>query len=191
MKLLFTLFFLFTAFLTRAQFITNVNWTMSTDLPAADVIYYKPAASLVWDDFQGAPVSTGIVAAITSSGFGYNASMRNAGDKGTLQIGVYCYFSKGKSWVKPGRKTDYILRHEQHHFDISYIAANLFVSRLRNAVITPSNCNTLLPQIYKECCTYMNKLQDDYDGQTHNGQLNDVQEKWNSLLNDKLAVLTD
>jgi hypothetical protein len=190
MRYQFLLIILLLSFAANAQITTNINWTEKTQMPASQVIYYNPSQKLQWPDFKGEPTTTGIVAAITMSGFGYTASMKRNGNKGEINIGVYCYFSKEKSWVKPGKTTVYILNHEQHHFDISYIAASIFVSRLRNTDITTGNINSVLPKIYKECCDIMNKMQDDYDGQTKNGQLKDIQEKWNIQLNDKLSEFT-
>lgn len=175
---------------SNAQVTTNIFWTEQTQLPVSDVIYYNASVPLKWPDFRGEPKPGGIVAAITMSGFGYTASMRKNGSKGEINIGIYCYFSKDKSWVKPGKTTRYILNHEQRHFDISYLAATAFAARLKSTTITLANVNTILPRIYKECCDLMNKMQDDYDGQTHNGQEKDMQEKWNLLVTDKLSVAT-
>jgi uncharacterized protein YqiB (DUF1249 family) len=36
----------------------------------------------------------------------------------------------------------------------------------------------------------MNKMQDEYDGQTKNGQLKDEQERWNNFLRNKIKVVT-
>ena len=36
----------------------------------------------------------------------------------------------------------------------------------------------------------MNKMQDDYDGQTMNGQLEEKQQKWNNFFSDKLPLFT-
>ncbi len=187
---LFVLLALLSAPAANAQVTTNIYWTEQTSLPASQVIYYKPEKKLAWPDFKGQPVPAGLVAAITMSGFGYTASVKRQGNKGEINIGVYCYFSKEKSWVRQGRTTSYILNHEQYHFDISYIAACLFAQRLRSATITTGNINSIVPRIYKECCDIMNKMQDEYDGQTKNGQLKDIQDKWNIQLTDKLAELT-
>ncbi len=48
----------------------------------------------------------------------------------------------------------------------------------------------LLPRIYNECCDIMNKMQDDYDGQTKNGQVKDMQEKWNNFIDQKINFIT-
>lgn len=190
MKSLFFSTLLFFTLGAHAQVTTNIFWTEQSSMPASEVIYYNPSQNLQWPDFRGKPTPTGIVAAITMSGFGYTASMKRNGNKGEINIGIYCYFSKDKSWVKTDKKTAYILNHEQHHFDISYIAACMFANKLKNTAITSSNVNTVLPKIYKECCDLMNKMQDDYDGETKNGQLKDQQEKWNTTLNSRLLAFT-
>ena len=190
MRYTFLSFILLFSFAAQSQVTTNITWTEKTSMPASQVIYYNQAKKLQWQDFKGEPNTTGIVAAITMSGFGYNASMKRNGNKGEINITVYCYFSKDKSWVKPGKTTAYILNHEQHHFDISFIAASIFVNRLKGMEITTGNINTVLPRLYKECCDIMNKMQDDYDGQTKNGQLKDIQADWDLHLQDKLAEVT-
>jgi hypothetical protein len=181
---LFSFFFFSNA---QSQFVTNVYWTEDTKMPGTETIYYHPNKKLQWADFNGVPTIPGNVAAITASGFGYKASMKNNGTKGQLNIGVYCYFNKDKSWVKPGKTTSYILNHEQHHFDVSFIAASLFADKLKRTEINLKNYNAVLPAIYKECCDIMNKMQDEYDGQTKNGQLKDVQAKWNEFIVSRLA----
>ncbi|MEO6406890.1 MAG: hypothetical protein ABIY51_15045 [Ferruginibacter sp.] len=173
-----------------AQLNTHVIWTEQSSIPSSDIIYYHPQSSLQWKDFQGMPVVNHRAAAITVSGFGYKASLKNIGSKGDLVISVYCFFNKPKSWVKEGHTTSYILAHEQNHFDISYLATNIFIEKLKATNFTTSNMNSLLPKIYTECCDIMNKLQDDYDGQTKNGQVKDAQKKWNEFINEKLDNLT-
>lgn len=172
-----------------SQLQTTVSWTKQSSLPQSQVIYYSANESLAWEDFIGIPFESR-AAAVTVSGFGYKADVKTVGGKGLLTIKVYCYFNKNKSWVKPGKKIPYILTHEQHHFDISYIAANIFIEKLKSTVFTIANFNQLLPKIYKESCLIMNNMQDEYDSQTKNGQLRDVQYKWNDLVDKKIIQIT-
>lgn len=177
--------------LSFAQVSTNVEWTRQTSMPAAEVIYYDVADKLEWNDFMcKPPADNSRVAAITMSGFGYSASMSSKGSKGQLNVKVYCFFNKKRSWVKPGKTTAYILTHEQHHFDISYIAACIFIDKIQGTVITTGNYNQVLSRIYDECIDTMNKMQDDYDGQTKNGLEKAIQEKWNKSIDDKIAAIT-
>jgi hypothetical protein len=190
MRYLFVLLLTSISLLTAAQFTKNVFWTEQTSLTPADVVYYNPARPLAWKDFRGSPDNSSRASAVTASGFGYKADYKNVGSKTHINISVYCYFNKNNSWVKSGRTTDYILNHEQQHFDISFIAATVFVEKLKAASLTKANYNTVLPALYKECCSLMNKLQDEYDGQTKNGQLQEMQAKWNTYLKDKIKIIT-
>jgi len=190
MKYLFIIILFFSAPCTFAQLSTNVYWTEQTNMNAAEVIFYNVQKPLAWKDFKGKPDESSRASAITASGFGYKADIKNVGSKGQLNIGIYCYFNKNNSWVKEGKAVEYILNHEQNHFNISFIAASIFVEKMKAASITSNNYNAILPRIYKECCDIMNKLQDDYDGQTKNGQLKDMQSKWNDFLSKKINTLT-
>lgn len=189
MKLSFLIFSCFFFHCVTAQLATNVVWTEQSTLPVTEVIYYSSDKNLNWKDFKGTPLESR-ASAITVSGFGYKANINTKNGKGQLNISVYCYFNKNKSWVKPGRTIPYILTHEQHHFDISYIVARVFVDKLQSTVFTSSNYNVLIPRIYNECCDIMNKMQDEYDGQTKNGQRKDIQAKWNELLDQKINLIT-
>lgn len=186
LSLIFVMIYLY----PLAQVTTNVYWTEQTEMNKSNTIYYNPGKNLLWEDFRGVPGALSPVAAITASGFGYKANMSSSNGKGEINVAVYCYFNKKGSWVRPGKTTSYILNHEQHHFDVSYLAAGIFINKLKNTVITSSNCNTLLPRIYKECCDMMNKMQDDYDSQTMNGQLEDKQKKWNVFFAEKVPLIT-
>ena len=55
--------------------------------------------------------------ASTSSGIAYSYREVN-GDK-RIKINVFCNFYPQKSWQSKNDATDYILKHEQTHFDIS------------------------------------------------------------------------
>ena len=174
-----------------AQLTTKVVWTNDGATPAIDVIYYYINKNLDWNNFSGKPpADNGVTAALTVSGFGYSANIKTVNGKGQLNIQVYCYFNKNKSWVKPGRNTAYILSHEQHHFDISYICAAIFVDKLRGTVFNNANYSTRLPEIYNESCDIMNKMQNDYDGQTKNGQVKAEQARWNALIVEKIRAAT-
>ena len=173
-----------------AQFSSNIYWTEQTNLSPSEVIYFNPQKLLSWRDFRGSAPASSPASAITASGFGYKADVRNSGTKGQINVGVYCFFNKNNSWVKAGKTTDYILSHEQNHFNISFIGACYFIEKLKAENLTNNNYNNVLARLYKESCDYMNKMQQDYDGQTKNGQLKDMQANWERFVNQKLSSLT-
>lgn len=189
MNYLLGFFALLIADVSQAQISTNIFWTNNTDLPVSQTIYYSKDKKLTWQDFTGEPIMTGNVGAITMSGFGYKASLKKAGDKGQLNIAVYCYFTKNKSWVKPSAKTGYILKHEQGHFDISYLASQLFIKKAKELSNDAVSCNKSLPELYTNVIAQMNKMQNDYDTQTRNGRDEISQEKWDLFFSEQLAAL--
>lgn len=173
-----------------AQLTTNVSWTEQTTLPAGETIYYNPDKKLTWSDFRGTATGNEIVAALTFSGFGYNASVKTINGKGDLNISVYCYFNKNKSWVRDGKANAYVLTHEQHHFDVSYIACAIFIDKLQSTKFTTTNYKSLLERIYNESCGIMNQMQNDYDSQTKNGQVKAEQQRWNALIDSRISAFT-
>ena len=173
-----------------SQLTVTVQWLQHTPAAKVDTIYYNPIRKLTWPDFKGKPENRNNALAVTSSGFGYLATMQTRNNKTNIGITVYCYFSKQDSWVIPGGESNYALTHEQHHFDITYIVAYQFIQKLKVAKFTWHNYDTLLDKIYTESRLLLKKMQDDYDGQTKNGQLKTIQADWNDKIDKQLKSLS-
>lgn len=171
----------------QAQLSTTIIWRNGRN--DGDTIFYNPGRKLVWNDFKGAPDNRSIAAAVTSSGFGYSCSMRAKNNKGGLSITVYCFYDKTRSWVKPGVSSSYALLHEQHHFDISYLATCLFIRKLKTAVFTMDNYTDLVDRLYNESYDELESMQNEYDGKTMNGRLKNVQAEWNNKIDLQLASI--
>jgi hypothetical protein len=88
--------------------------------------------ALGWDDFKGrARRNTGEPSAVTDTGFRVQLECR----EGALDIRVEVEFYSNSSWVKAGRKSVELLRHEQGHFDITELYARRMRKAIRNAHI--------------------------------------------------------
>ena len=172
-----------------AQFTVTIKWQQIKPGHVGDTIYYEPERKLSWRDFKGKPDKASPAAAITESGFGYTMSMQSINKKTNIVITVFCYFSKMKSWVKKDMDTDYALRHEQNHFDITYINACLFIEKLREAPLNKGNFNYLVEKIHDTYFVALEKMQNDYDGQTLNGRIAAMQKVWNTKIDTLLAEL--
>jgi hypothetical protein len=170
-----------------AQATVKINWQRNTPSAKSDTIYYSGNRKLTWADFKGKPDPQSNATAITSSGFGYLASMESVNGKTDIDIKVYCYFSKPKSWVRT--ESAYALNHEQHHFDVTYIVTNLFIEKLKAAKFTRKNYDNLIEKIYNESCRQLEQMQNNYDGQTSNGRLKNIQSEWNDKIEKQLGTL--
>jgi hypothetical protein len=99
-------------------------------------IRWERDPALSWSDFKGrAPRNTGEPSAETDTGF--RVQLECFAD--ALDIRVEAEFYPSTSWVKPGRKSAELLRHEQGHFDITELYARKMRKAIRDANIGCSN----------------------------------------------------
>lgn len=166
---------------------TSISWL--TDIPdAATAIIYNPSQKLSIEDFQGAPEENSGAVAITSSGFMFKAGYRNKNGNAVLSIAVYCSFNKEESWMKERGKNAYILAHEQHHFDISYLSTLQFIKKVKQAKFDNDNYMQQLKDIYNETVQSMEAMQHQYDEETNNGINKGKQEEWNKKIEGQIAA---
>jgi len=189
MKYLFLIISLFTVVALKAQTNVIIQWQPIKPGNNGDTIYYDPSRKLTWKDFKGRPDAASPAAAITESGFGYKMSMQSKNKRATIIITVFCYFNKRNSWVKRNMDTDYALLHEQHHYDITYINANRFVQKLREAKINLKNYESVVEKLHDESFAALDKMQNEYDGETSNGRIPRIQYKWNKKIDEQLEDL--
>ena len=189
LKYLFIIFLIITATVSQAQLTVNIQWSIAPPSKNNDSIFYTADKKLTWDNFKLNSADKSDAAALTTSGFGYDAALNMVGNKGTFTITVYCYFLHSKSWYKTGHKNDYVLNHEQRHFDISYYGACLFMAKLKEANFTTANYSSLLDSIYNAAYTEMNAMQNEYDKQTNNGRDKIKQAEWNKKIDTAISTL--
>jgi hypothetical protein len=189
-KYILLIFFVLAVNAATAQLTVNIQWQSVKPGYTGDSIYYDADRKLTWVDFKGRPDAASPAAAITESGFGYRMSMKSYNNRTSIDITVFCYFNKNKSWVRKGMKTGYALLHEQHHYDITYINTCLFIQKLNAAKLTKSNFTSLVESIHDECFAALNKMQDEYDGETSNGRIETMQMLWNKKIDAQLAAFT-
>jgi hypothetical protein len=165
----------------------NVILVQRTAPESSDSIYYSPNRKLTWADFKGKPVASSPAAAITNSGFGFGMGTYTKAGKTRINITVSGSFNKSQSWVKPAYANEYVLNHEQHHFDLTWYCTVQFYKKLKAAALTPDNYRDVITRIYTESYTLLRQLQDAYDSETSNGILKDKQALWNKKIDSLLA----
>jgi len=186
---LFISLFVISVSANAQQYAVTVNYVTTDGSHNPSYIFYDGKRNLTWGDFKAPPCNDCIEAALTNSGMGFNFAFSSDGRATTLIINVFCYFDKSQSWVKPIGHNDYVLRHEQDHYDITYIGTMHFIQAVRAANITASNYNGLLTKLYQESVTSMKDMQDQYDNETDHSLIKDKQEAWNEKIDAELAVL--
>ena len=95
-----------------------------------DKISWNAEESLSWNDFKASPKKHLPYKANTNSGlsFSWNATESSSGIELNYEVGSNFY--PNRSWVKEIEEVDYLLAHEQLHFDITELHAR----KLRKAL---------------------------------------------------------
>ncbi|HKC37512.1 MAG TPA: DUF922 domain-containing protein [Chitinophagaceae bacterium] len=137
-----------------------------------DFIKWNEGRKLTWDDFKAAPMKLGSTAAMTTTHLGFSYNVVN----GKITYKIDCQFEKNRSWGLI--KNDWILKHEQGHFDI----AEIFARKLNKAVGEYQfNKNTFqkdLDDIYKTVVDEKEKFQQQYDDETDYSRNKTNQDGW-------------
>jgi hypothetical protein len=149
----------------------------------AEYIPWQEERLLTWDDFQGPPKRHTDAVASTSTSLGIAYQLAN----GKLNYQITCNFSKTKSWGS--MKTDYILAHEQAHFDITEIYARRLHQALSNYQLNRRTYQEDIGKIYNDIVAGKEALQHAYDGGSDHSRRKKEQYDWLNKI-DQLLVET-
>jgi hypothetical protein len=98
--------------------------------------------------------------------------------------------NKKKSWVREG--SDYLLTHEQIHFDIAELFARKIRKELDRMLYTDMNCNIEeFFMIYKNYTDDLKQYQILYDNETNHGLNVNAQLEWNDKIREMLDQYKD
>ena len=149
-------------------------------------IYWDQRA-LTWDDFKGSPVSSSPYVALTHSAIVLNFS----GQDNTINFSVESAFYPRQSWKKKN-VDDYILKHEQGHFDITEIYSRI----LRKAIAEMKfkkydTIGSEVQKVFNQKSNDCEKLQDQYDHETDHSKKKEEQYRWDAKIATMLDSLSD
>jgi hypothetical protein len=161
--------------------IASVNNDSTSRVETEDIIPWENDKRLAWDDFLCDPkVGTDAVASTsTSLGIAYQLN------DGQLKYHITCYFNKEKSWGL--MRTDYILAHEQGHFDITEIFARKLNEALQNYQFNKRTFKKDIGQIYQSIVAEKEDYQKTYDAETDHSRNRKVQYDWLEKIDSLLA----
>ena len=99
-------------------------------------------------------------------------------------------FNPKGSWVKKSDKTDYLLKHEQTHFDIYEVNARKLREELQTKKLTPKNAQDVLNRLVDKYQELNIKTQERYDSETEHSIKEAKQKKWNDKIAAELEELS-
>jgi hypothetical protein len=145
------------------------------------IIPWTESRKLAWDDFLCEPKKEGDAVASTSTSLGLSYKVRD----NQLSFHITCDFSKEKSWGT--LKTDYILAHEQAHFDITEVHARKLYEAMYNYAYNPATFKTDIATIYNQIVKEKEDMQEAYDSKTDHSRQKGRQLEWLEKINTMLA----
>jgi hypothetical protein len=102
---------------------------------------------------------------------------------------INCYFEKKKSWRIKKKETDYLLRHEQYHFNIAEVHARKMRKEAidKKLELNSKEFAKIFKDIFKDC----EKTQKAYDKDTNHSKIPAEQSKWESDIDKQLQELNN
>ncbi len=153
--------------------------------PDNNFIDWAMERKLVWNDFKAPADQHSPNAALTSSKITINYSYTNE----SFVWHLHCKFDKNASWGRV--KNDYILSHEQGHFDIAEIYTRKLNKALKEYKINTSSLSQDVNKIYEKTMREHQEMQAQYDEQTKFSIDTQQQEQWLKKIKNQLDELKD
>jgi predicted secreted Zn-dependent protease len=140
---------------------------------------------LSWNDYKAKAPEQTDAAAITSTAIAFEYHVRS----NKLSYNISCRFSRTRSWGK--YRTEYILGHEQGHFDITELYARKLSKELSEYEFNPRSYRKDLNKIYESVMREKEDLQNQYDEETDYSRKKGRQNEWLARIADMLDEYAD
>ncbi len=153
--------------------------------PDEELLSWSAERRLTWKDYKGMADSGSDAAASTATYLSVEYSFSNN------QFGyiIKSYFSKTRSWGL--HKTDYILSHEQGHFDIAEIFARKLHKALNEYRFNKRTYQKDLKNIYTRITQEKDDTQNAYDRETNHSINRVKQAEWLEKISKMLKEYKD
>lgn len=137
-----------------------------------ELLEWSTSKKLTWNDYKANPDPASDAAASTTTylSIEYNITLKSFGYK------IRSRFSKTRSWGL--HKTDYILTHEQGHFDIAEIFARKLNKLMKEYKFDWRTYKDELKKIYQGVMNEKEEMQNKYDEETNHSINKEKQEDW-------------
>lgn len=143
-------------------------------------IPWMSGRKLTWDDFLCEPERNSDAVASTNTSLGISYRVQ----EGEWVYEISCNFNKPKSWGL--LKTDYILAHEQAHFDLTEIFARKLYEQLQAYMFNPRTYKSDIAAIYQQIVAEKEDMQKSYDRETDHSRNKKLQIDWLKKIDEML-----
>jgi hypothetical protein len=152
-------------------------------------IIWSADRRLNWDDFKAAPSGRAMTGAVTHSTIKVTPKANQW--SGRVEVEVKAIFACNKSWArKKAKESDYLLNHEQRHFDIAELYARKIRQALSSQRVTVKNYKQIKAAVIQPLFKDYVAFDEEYDHLTVHGLNKDRQEEWNMMIDEELEEMS-
>lgn len=143
---------------------------------------------LIWDDFKANPQPESEFDANTNSGLSFSWGFKKNNDVIELTYEVTSYFNPWLSWVKVNSGKDYLLKHEQLHFDITELHARKLRKKLAevNSASLLKDPKGILTRIYQSVEKERATMQLKFDKESRHSMDKEGEARWQDFVRTEL-----
>lgn len=151
-----------------------------------DKVTWNKSNKLTWDNFHGAIPFGNPRDAVSSCSVYAKIDI----DSNYYIINKHTYFRQSKSWAKNNHHNDYLLNHEQRHFDITEIHSRIFVKKFENKKIkTSAEAHNYFDELTIEVGDELSEMHEEYDKEANHSRNKPMQKKWDIKIDSMLTSL--
>lgn len=150
-----------------------------------ELLEWSDVRKLTWADYKANPDPDSDAAASTTTNLGIDYKMTSR----SFSYKIESRFSKSQSWGL--HKTDYILSHEQGHFDIAEVFARKLNKKMSEYKFNAKTYQKDLQKIYEDVTKEKEDIQNKYDKETNHSIRKEEQVVWLKKIKLMLEEYTD
>lgn len=162
--------------------ISNTIWSQK--------IYWEEGKKLTWSNFKSKVNNQKgeNIVAYTNCGWTYSY-VKSSNPKASVKIKIQTIFNEDQSWKDVKRINDYVLLHEQKHFDVAEVFARKLRKEVTEKIKTSSDFDADFKTIYNRILKEYREFQNTYDSETKNGMIEEKQSEYNRIIAEELDHL--
>jgi len=161
---------------------------LMSDALSTHLIHWSEHSRLTWHDFYDTSLVHSDRAALTSAGIRISYAQKTATE---VAVTVYSGMDPTKSWVDRDKKCDYILKHEQYHFNITEYWCRRLKKDIAAAHLTTGNLKDRMAAVRKQDFAQLMEMQNNYDRETKHSQIHSEQHRWEKYVDGLMASVAD
>jgi hypothetical protein len=170
--------------LLACSFLSIFLVTLASGSPDRSLIDWKENRKLAWSDFRASPARHTPIAALSSTSIRVDFEFSDQ----SMRYHIRCQFDKNSSWGRV--RNNYILSHEQLHFDIAEWYARKLNKILREYTRLGKEHEQEVGRIYDRTMKEYRDTQERYDHQTSYSINHGEQRLWSEKVHKALDELS-